>query len=1050
MDDPLQLLEKELEELRRDFDKRAGAMEKKIAALKRASIDSDAVCGDTHSGLGRAWLGDSGLLVGASNSSTGEGQKEKAAGTPSISAKTKVSPGLVHGALSTKGAMPNIEASVAWPERLAPPPGPFGNRDNTTEAGNDAGEVGELTLDVDLEPAKSAAGPAPDNMGSDGMEEGHVDRESGSGGGGGGGIFKEFIESRLEPFGGAIQWLTAVYRHYRDRGKGTEFLMTVSGILALVLGFGYLLQYSFVLISPELKAAGAFTAASAVTICGALLSRRKTGMGDYGAGLIGLGVVLNYLSAYAAGPYYAILGTAATFLVLFLNTAVAYLLAMLFTTRVVAAITLLGGAFFPLVLGGALPSPLIFISYLLLLSGACLHLAVKIRWKALEYLTMAVSGVMIERVAVVEPLMLIHLHAFIYLYGARLLFSGKRLKETLERAEIGALIALIIMFALAVFQVTGERFHGGAALLFNAGICSVIFTFSGNRPGAVRAVFLLVAGFFAGIAVLAVCRGDVAGAVLGLEALFLVFLGFRLKVPSVRREGYVVMGGSALMTLVLLVKWLTAFQTADPLPSWSAYALLGTVLLALCRLMAGHKAAFSGYEKRLLPFLQNAFSFWIASFFQVTCLIGLPAYLPVLSIFPCLLLIRRAGKLGLKFTEYLGLAHYGLIGAQVAVSGNALGSFQFFDQPLLGKIARIELYASLWGLKAFYDRFHAESGFAPAARGLRTVFYLLVPVCYLPTLWKFFPELVPIGLWGSVGIGLVISRMITTPVFFRELEILTGVAVLTAYAASFGAPQTGFILRAALPLGIGAAFFFLILYALRGKTPAGFKDEPLSRIATGGYYYFGITAVLLVFKLTGAIGAALCSGSLYFFLYAVKWPVAPPLRSAWNIFYMTGLGFLVALTLYGHPPGSAQWGPLFNIAAICVFGYTAHCNRPHSSLLARSLGGRKFQLWSFHILVFATCLICSTSWTGDFRGPAVTLAGVIQGTAALFLTLTPRYRDLVAIPATLFLGSAAKVLLYDMAGFSSVEKVIAFMGIGVILLLGAYRFQRVRESLYRP
>ena len=53
------------------------------------------------------------------------------------------------------------------------------------------------------------------------------------------------ITPLLGPLAGLIEQFSSLYTHYQKQGKAPVFFMTLAGIVALVFGFGYLLQYSF-------------------------------------------------------------------------------------------------------------------------------------------------------------------------------------------------------------------------------------------------------------------------------------------------------------------------------------------------------------------------------------------------------------------------------------------------------------------------------------------------------------------------------------------------------------------------------------------------------------------------------------------------------------------------------------------------------------------------------------------------------------------------------------------------------------------------------------
>ena len=145
------------------------------------------------------------------------------------------------------------------------------------------------------------------------------------------------------PFHELYHRLIKLYYHYQKQGKAPVFLMTVAGLITLTVGFGYLLQYSFnTLFSDTLKALTGFVIGCGIIGAGILLSKKKTDFKDYGASVVALGVIFNYLTAYFVGPYYGLVGETSGLLLLLGVTLTSFTLAIVFETRVVSAITLVG------------------------------------------------------------------------------------------------------------------------------------------------------------------------------------------------------------------------------------------------------------------------------------------------------------------------------------------------------------------------------------------------------------------------------------------------------------------------------------------------------------------------------------------------------------------------------------------------------------------------------------------------------------------------------------------------------------------------------------
>jgi len=280
------------------------------------------------------------------------------------------------------------------------------------------------------------------------------------------------IKSLLGPLESLFQTIGNFYMHYKNQGKGPVFLMTLAGIIALVLGFSYLIQYSFSNFFNEwTKIALVFSCGFGLIYGSGRLYYKKEFMRDYASGLIGLGIIINYLAIYGAGPFYHIINSAFAFLLLILNTLFALFLSVRFTTRVVSFIAMTGGIFFPLALGSGGESTSLYLSYLFTLCLMTMFVADKIKWKVLAYLTIVLSLFMIETTASVSLFQLALIHLFFYLYFYFLLFEEKRIKNILIKKELIILSALFVWFIKLIITLSYSKEVAGLVL----GINSILF-----------------------------------------------------------------------------------------------------------------------------------------------------------------------------------------------------------------------------------------------------------------------------------------------------------------------------------------------------------------------------------------------------------------------------------------------------------------------------------------------------------------------------------------------------------------------------------------------
>ena len=134
----------------------------------------------------------------------------------------------------------------------------------------------------------------------------------------------------------------------------------------------------------------------------------------------------------------------------------------------------------------------------------------------------------------------------------------------------------------------------------------------------------------------------------------------------------------------------------------------------------------------------------------------------------------------------------------------------------------------------------------------------------------------------------------------------------------------------------------------------------------------------------------------------------------------------------------------YELGALCTWGYLLYRKLPAARLGRRKFGGAIVQQWCWHGLIALAYISVNGALFGDPVGPATSVCLVVHATGVLFLTLQPQWQPLVRLVVTLFVAAGLKIVLYDMADFSTVEKIVAFMVIGAVLLAAAYWFQRMR------
>ncbi len=905
-------------------------------------------------------------------------------------------------------------------------------------------------------------------------------------------IFKAFTENILPVFSPVTVLffkLITVFRHYQSQGKAPVFFMTIAGILTLVMGFGYLLQYSFSqFLGPIGKVAIGFGTAAAVTLCGIIVAKKRSDMADYAASLIGLGMILAYLCAYFTGPYYRLLPDSGTFFLLAGLTALSYILAVAYETRVVAVVSLFGGVFAPLLTVGAVGTPIIYLSYVLILAAAMLHLSHRIAWPLLGHLCMVISFLVIEAVIFSAPARMsgspqaaLILHLFFYLFICYCLLTIVKL-STLNRVTIILYSSTIFFYLLTLKQVIPSSLILGGVYLANAVL------FAGMVPllplilkkavsieackKPVQLVCLMSCGLLAGFGILAVTDPELLGMVWGAEALVLLALGIRFNMVQVRIESVAILTISFVISAYYALLWI--FDSLVPAPQifelelgygWVNLMVTWILPALYISIMERSKAALTKFETTGLYICNEILSVSMSLAFLMTVGILKNYFIWLLGILPLFFLVYRAKTKQLKFTEYFALLHVLLLAVPMLTSARIVESLYFNEQLPIGKIARVEAFLCLYAIAEFYRRFHNSSRLSAPAQVLRPLFFCIIPISFLPGIWHQFSDFFPLSVWLSAVVCLALCWKLKYQSLFLELKLITIGAALVSVGACALVKFAGWQGHGFSALIMGLVFFAGLLFGLRGMhtDPKGSDSflkfrEHIFLLFTLAFYYLGIFLFILTYAATGAAALAFTLMTGLFFIFFFKRPQLYPLKSNGMILYaVVGLSvvsmilihLLISLDGFDLSPGINAMLfriGIFNFILLGIYGTLVHLPASHFKETRQKIGWPLIQLWIFHFTVCMAYIGALAQWFLTAFGPALSVALVLHATAVLFLTLKPKYQKLISLAVVLFSMAAVKIIFFDMVDFSLIQKMIAFIAIGALLLGAAFQYQRVRTK----
>ncbi|MCU8020672.1 MULTISPECIES: DUF2339 domain-containing protein [unclassified Shewanella] len=911
-------------------------------------------------------------------------------------------------------------------------------------------------------------------------------------------LLSQGLAAVMAPFAAVNEQVKSFYHHYQAKGLGPVFLMTVAGIITLTLGFGYLLQYSINHWFSELgKALLGFASANTIIVGGIFIRQKRAGMADFGSGIVGLGLILNYLCAYFIGPYFELIPNSASFILLLLITLAGYGLSMRLDAKVIAVIALVGGSTAPMMLLSQSYAPLLYLPYLLLIGAGALAQSRKLKWPLLLEITALLHIGCIEAfshfidlplsdVGGVSLLALISINVFFYLYGITGLLFTKQFTHQDEKhnALSHRILALpIALLAFVLLELTQFTEFAGEIFAANALICAALYwKRTGNLEKACNGLLLVFAGSFAGFAALYLLSHDFLGLVLLLEALLLLWIGTKEELISVRAEAYVLLlmglglNASSVLTGMSLLE--SSFIDGAPISPLSAFgfpllaqALSCAALVLVIRLLTLHHALLSTLESQLNRVLKELLSgFYVATIILAAYLLSSDYYLAILPLVSLLLLYLSA-KDRLVISEFAAWLLLLPLLFKVVEGITLTGSFSFSAQPLMAKLARFELFTALLLAHYWYRRHYKDALFAKAAYTMQIFCYLL-PLILLPKVIRNHWEYTTIALWLSTFMSLGLAYFVKHKSLNIEAKILTWLAVLMTASLCLIHAWQGLA-----ALAVGALFMGFTLLRYR-QLPEHWRPLLQLQWQLSPYYFALVLAVIVYgFNHSELVGIAMTALALsgYFALliqrglslrgvsqasvgqtsYSAKFPLAAEIQAAIKESYHLAYGLTLGLAL---------------LPIMLHFELTLGLNRDNASfvlieflslaLLARLIlqHGAAIRLhrrilplqglkWGWHLLLALSYFMWSYSFDNMIAAPLSAILLVIHGSVLMFISLKPQNANMIRLAAGLFTLSTLKVLLLDMASFELVQKVIAFMLIGVILLTVSYFYQKARNRL---
>jgi hypothetical protein len=857
--------------------------------------------------------------------------------------------------------------------------------------------------------------------------------------------FELGLQKVLEPFHDGFALVGKLYNKYKDEGKLPIFFMTIAGILAILFGFGYLLQYSLKYLgayAEVVKIGLGFAFAFSAGGIGIRLYKKNENYQEYGSALISLGLILNYLLIYFLsdlGNFPILSSSILGFSLIILNTGIAIFLSLRFQTKIIAVLFLLGGALAPFYLHSTSDGELYYL-YLLLLTVGANIVAYRIEWKTLHYLSFIVSFGLLEMVVFSHQpnslLFTIYYHLFAYLFFYYTLFRKNSIRPSLEKNDLIILSGNLsfLLYNLYTSHLE-EDIQLGVLYLLNAITFGVaLFRFWKKADPKIKLVFLILIGCFIGFAIPALVHHSLIGLFWSIEALVLIVLGFIYSIPFVRKEGY-------LILLIAFVK--LGINSSLLFENWSTsiwhdgflnYAILGGVIYLLWYAVQRFSQNFTSFETSLFRVCKEIIPIWLSSVFLISAygLLGVWAF--NLALIPLFGLIYWHKAFKTQYTDRLALLHFILLFASIAYSAIESQSIHFSDQFLYAQISVLELMISFWFLRKYYELLnYQKSTTFRVVYGLRVVFFMLLPLIFLHICRRHAIEYIAPAAWISTLIAYFMEKRLK----FKALRIETNFLTIGAVLISFSTLND---------LGLIAAIVSLtaILFLERAYKENELQKSSYNELLVVMPYLVMISISLLHFALindnpgeSALLFAFLLLTTVYFkeHIAVLNKSHKTATRMA-SFFNLAGLLFIIF--------EESLLGTILLAASLILMGLLLQNKKGwHNNHLSKTRWTWAVIGHQVQILLFYTLLLILLDIELD--GILATLILVVHAILILFVSLKNQILFLNKISFSLFGLALLKILLNDIRDFNTAEKVIVFIVIGVLLLGASYAYLKLKK-----
>lgn len=857
---------------------------------------------------------------------------------------------------------------------------------------------------------------------------------------------KALMENVLGPFSVLKEMGMKTFLHYKRQNRLPVFFMTLMGILTMLIGVGFLMQYSFIhLFGPGLRVFSGFVISLSLMKLGHFLKNKQgEEWQEFGSSFIGLSIVLNYLCVYFLSSFYLMISPTAGLALITANSILSFFLCIKNEFKVMSVITLVGGTFAPLSLPSDGNGPVFYFIYLFLLYSSNLVVSWKLKWPTLTMVAFAGFATVFSLLGnyLESGSSILVLHAFSYLFACSAFIEFKRLKDLVSKDQIVLYVTSLTFFVYQIFESDLNSNTKGIIFLVNGllALAPSIYFFKVKMSKSFS-LWALYSATLIGFSIPILTTPDVTALLWTWEALLLIGLGAKFKITSLRLEGLAVFV-SVIGHQLLKVKLFMVYWNESLLHTGSYNFLsLGLFLYGAVFLYKRYPSVILPFESKLRVIFDEFFSLWLSICFYapIACFYGTWAFvfLPVGYFFHT----YRGAKMALPMTHRLGVLHFIALIGSIAFSVSMTGSLSFSKQPIWGRFCFIEGYLVLWGSLTYYRRVLPKHYFFASAYLMRKVAYAILPLTFLPWFFRHQVEWFPVSIFGSCLMTCLLLYRFRESYLSYELKILALLAIavngfdVLVYGKIFGNGIVG--------LWVGLILCLILVIQQKGFVIKEICNEYFRLYINGLFYYFGFVLYLSMHYLKLDDSMQLLSVAIYFLVLSYYYASILPIRSSVKLSFGIGLLLLILGTL-SLTRNIALPSSLMSILALGVLGLNIFKN----PIIYKGIKKNKFKYsWAVNqnviqLVLLVNIFVIVALFTNEWTHTIGTFLIATQATLLLFVIHQEKFNCLKKLMLGLFLIGFLKLFLVDLSNTTMPIKVGVFISIGALMLGAAYVYQK--------